>query len=120
MPLYLQISEGIRRAVQTGQIHGGSAIPSTRALAEELGISRNTVMQAYEELSAHGVINARQGSRTVIGGTRKGVAAAVHWKVLLERAGYPAKTVFYSDPDGTPLYAFTPIVARQARAKRKS
>lgn len=120
LPLYLQICESIRRAMEAGQVRKGANLPSTRMLAKELGVSRNTVMQAYEELSSQGLIRAKQGTRAVIAGGRNGGARAVHWKVLLERSGYPAKSVTYSDPDGTPLYAFSPIVARQARKQRKS
>ena len=48
-PLYQQIYEGYRRAILAGHLRPGQRIPSTRALAAELGVSRLPVLAAYEQ-----------------------------------------------------------------------
>jgi GntR family transcriptional regulator / MocR family aminotransferase len=54
----------LRDAVRTGRLHPGSRVPSSRALAEDLGIARNTVADAYGQLVAEGWLTARRGSGT--------------------------------------------------------
>ena len=61
-----QLYEGLRQAVLRGQIRGGERLPSTRLLAQDLGVSRNTVTSAYEQLLAEGYIEARVGSGTCV------------------------------------------------------
>jgi GntR family transcriptional regulator/MocR family aminotransferase len=52
--LYSQVYRALRRQILSGRIRPGSRLPSTRWLASELGISRNTVLLAYEQLIAEG------------------------------------------------------------------
>jgi GntR family transcriptional regulator / MocR family aminotransferase len=66
VPLYRQIYERLRRAVLDGQLKAGERLPSTRELASELGVSRNTVFLAYEQLLAEGYIEGKVGSGTTI------------------------------------------------------
>jgi GntR family transcriptional regulator/MocR family aminotransferase len=54
----------LRAAVQTGRLGPGARLPSSRALAADLGIARNTVAEAYAQLLAEGWLTARQGSGT--------------------------------------------------------
>ena len=61
-----QLYENLRQAVLRGQIRRGERIPSSRLLAEELGVSRNTVTSAYEQLLAEGYIESRVGSGTCV------------------------------------------------------
>jgi len=61
-----QLYEGLRHAVLRGQIRPGERLPSTRALAADLGVSRNTVSSAYEQLLAEGYIEAKVGSGTCV------------------------------------------------------
>ena len=49
-PIPAQIAAGIRDAVATGALSPNDAIPSTRALAEQLGVSRGSVVTAYDQL----------------------------------------------------------------------
>ncbi|MEO0447672.1 MAG: GntR family transcriptional regulator [Verrucomicrobiota bacterium] len=65
-PLYQQIVDGFRRAVSEGNLAPGSALPSFRALAEELMVSLITVKRAYEELEREGIIFRRQGLGTFV------------------------------------------------------
>jgi len=68
-----QIIEAIRRLIDQGVIKTEIALPSTRSLAEKLGISRYTVFQAYEELQILGYLKSRQGSYNIVQKRRKEV-----------------------------------------------
>jgi GntR family transcriptional regulator / MocR family aminotransferase len=56
LPLYQQIYDHLRTAIVEGQLKTGTKLPSTRALADELGVSRNTVLNAYDQLAAEGYL----------------------------------------------------------------
>ncbi len=49
-PLYKQLYERLRSEILAGQLEAGTRLPSTRVLASELGVSRNTTALAYELL----------------------------------------------------------------------
>jgi len=66
LPLYRQIYEGIRRAVLKRQLLPGTRLPSSRELAELLDVSRNTVVNAYEQLLAEGYLETRVGAGTFV------------------------------------------------------
>lgn len=66
VPLYLQLVEQIKHAAEMCLLAPGDQLPSVRALAQELVISPNTVVKAYSELAAEGVIDLRQGSGAFI------------------------------------------------------
>lgn len=63
-PLYLQIAEHIEQRITLGELPPGSPLPSERKLAEQLGVNRSTIVQAYEELRASGIIESMTGSGT--------------------------------------------------------
>jgi GntR family transcriptional regulator len=65
-PLYRQIIDAIKREVAAGRLPSGAALPSFRALAEDLLVSLITVKRAYEELEREGVIYRRQGIGTFV------------------------------------------------------
>ncbi|MER6550512.1 PLP-dependent aminotransferase family protein [Streptomyces sp. NPDC001725] len=58
------LMNALREAVRTGRLTPGTRLPSSRTLASDLGIARNTVADAYAELVAEGWLIARQGSGT--------------------------------------------------------
>ena len=62
VPIYLQLMEQVKHAVETGALRPGEQLPSIRPLAEELVINPNTVAKAYRELEHEGVIELRQGA----------------------------------------------------------
>jgi GntR family transcriptional regulator len=76
-PLYLQLMEQVRHAVETGVLQDGDLMPSIRALAEELVISHNTVAKAYMELQHEGLLELRHGSGAYISARPSGKARAV-------------------------------------------
>jgi len=58
------LERALRDAVRSGRLAPGARLPSTRALATELGLSRGTVSAAYDQLVAEGYLAARRGSGT--------------------------------------------------------
>lgn len=62
LPIYLQLVEQIRHAVEICALTPGDQLPSVRVLAQELVISPNTVVKAYTELAFQGVVELRHGS----------------------------------------------------------
>ncbi|MBF9133225.1 PLP-dependent aminotransferase family protein [Plantactinospora sp. S1510] len=58
------LMDALREAVRTGRLAPGTRLPSSRSLATDLGIARNTVANAYAELIAEGWLTAQQGSGT--------------------------------------------------------
>ena len=70
-PLHRQLHRAVREALLDGRLAPGTRLPPTRALADEMGISRTVVVRAWERLRADGVLEARVGSGTWV---REGVA----------------------------------------------
>ncbi len=65
-PLYLQIYEEFFDQIQKGELVAGDTLLSTRLLAKELGVSRNTVDQAYSQLVLEGLVISKRGSGYVV------------------------------------------------------
>ncbi len=65
-PLHRQLYRTIRDKIITGHLLPGDRMPSTRALSEEAGIGRNTVVNAYNQLLAEGLLESSIGSGTVV------------------------------------------------------
>ena len=63
--IYRQLRDGIR----AGRLRSGQALPSSRELADRLAVSRNTVVSAYERLTAEGLVRTRLGSGSFVNGT---------------------------------------------------
>src|SRR6202035_4305567 len=62
VPIYLQLMEQVKHAVETGALRAGEQLPGIRPLSEELVINPNTVAKAYRELEHEGIIELRQGA----------------------------------------------------------
>ena len=65
-PLHRQLEQALRGAVREGRLIPGSALPSTRALADQLAVSRGIVVEAYEQLVAEGYLASRPGGATTV------------------------------------------------------
>jgi GntR family transcriptional regulator/MocR family aminotransferase len=65
-PLYQQLYIHMQAAILSGELKSGLKLPSTRALADELNISRNTVLNAYRQLTAEGYLEGAEGSGTFV------------------------------------------------------
>jgi GntR family transcriptional regulator/MocR family aminotransferase len=65
-PLYLQLVKAIEEGIRKGRFKPGDALPGTRAMAELLGVNRNTALAAYKELEAEGWIQVNPDSGTFV------------------------------------------------------
>src|SRR5688572_29592869 len=78
-PLRHRIADAVVGELRAGRLRPGDTLPSTRALATALGLSRGPVVAAYDELAAAGFVVSRAGSGVVVapGADRAAVAGAV-------------------------------------------
>ncbi|MEU1163430.1 PLP-dependent aminotransferase family protein [Streptomyces sp. NPDC090075] len=99
------LTDALREAVRSGRLVPGTRLPSSRSLAADLGIARNTVADAFADLVAEGWLTARQGSGTRVAtgvpalppGPRPTAPAAgttVHRPAYDLRAGFPDVSAF--------------------------
>ena len=65
-PLPRQLADELRTAIGTGLVAAGEPVPASRALAQRLGVSRGTVVSAYDQLLAEGYLLGRVGHGTVV------------------------------------------------------
>src|SRR3954453_20190516 len=66
VPLHQQLESGIRERIRQGLLRAETVMPSTRALAEDLGLSRGVVVEAYQQLVAGGYLVSRGGGYTQV------------------------------------------------------
>ncbi len=66
LPMYRKICESIRKAILCGELSAKTRLPSTRDLAKQLGVSRITVVNAFEQLFAEGYLESKTGSGTFV------------------------------------------------------
>ena len=85
VPLYIQLVEQIRRALEVGILRPGDALPTVRQLARELTIAPNTIVKAYGELEALGLIETRAGAGTTVSVGLAGAARPLAYERLRER-----------------------------------
>ena len=71
VPIYLQLVEQVKHAIETGALLPGDQLPSIRPLAEELVINANTVAKAYRELEREGVVELKQGAGAFVAATAR-------------------------------------------------
>ena len=91
-PLSKQIAAGIRAAIQTGRIGVGDRLPASRTLARAIGVARQVVVAAYEDLAASGHLAGRIGAGSY-------VAIGAHPDIA-----EPIRQL--CDPDGQPIQIF--------------
>lgn len=132
IPLHRQLRYALRDYLLSGVAPAGSRLPASRALAEILGVSRNTVLAAYEALASEELLVGRHGSSTRAGSVkarlqfeifgagripREWIArASVHgrahdWKAILKASHYPMCRAHFADPDGNALYLYDSLAA---------
>jgi GntR family transcriptional regulator/MocR family aminotransferase len=140
----VQLQQQLRESVRTGRLAAGERLPSTRALARELGVSRGLAQECYEQLVAEGYLIARPGSGTRVAAARQlapspprsastprlavefrsGVPDVARfpmrdWLWALNEAGRtaPLSVADYGDPAGRPeLRAVVAAYLRRVRA----
>ena len=96
-PLYMRLYRGLLAGISSGEIAGGQRLPSKRALSADLGLSVNTVDQAYQMLAAEGYIEARP---------RSGFYARQIERLELPGAGRPLPSPVEEGSDAAPAIDF--------------
>ena len=76
-PMYRQLLQLMQQAILTGELGPGTKLPSSRTLAADLSIARNTVLHVYDQLTAEGYVLTTTGSGTYVADTRPD-AAVIH------------------------------------------
>ncbi|TDW18915.1 PLP-dependent aminotransferase family protein [Kribbella kalugense] len=95
VPLHQQLESGIRTRIRAGLLRAETVMPSTRALAQDLGLSRGVVVEAYQQLVAEGYLISQAGGYTQVADI-----AVVEPAAALKSAGGPPRIDFrYSRPD---------------------
>ncbi|MFF3427332.1 PLP-dependent aminotransferase family protein [Streptomyces sp. NPDC002602] len=108
------LTEALREAARSGRLAPGTRLPSSRSLAVDLGIARNTVAEAYGELVAEGWLTARHGS-----GTRVAARAVPRRPARAARVRPPARRgPAYSFVPGSPDLGGFPRTAWSAAARK--
>jgi GntR family transcriptional regulator/MocR family aminotransferase len=74
VPLHGQLEQELRRAIRGGRLAAGAVLPSSRALAAQLGLSRGVVVEAYEQLVAEGYLTSQPGGATRVAAVNAGPA----------------------------------------------
>ena len=100
-PLSLQIVRQLQEAIETGSVAGGTQLPSTRSLARTLGVSRNTVLTAYDELAARGFVRGRRGAGMYVFVPTP--VTGFDLRSVMRDAQYPSQTIVIHDLDGNPI-----------------
>jgi len=103
----------LRDAVRSGRLAPGTRLPSSRTLAADLGLARNTVADAYGELVAEGWLSARQGS-----GTRVAQRTATASPAIARRPAPPRSTAAHNLHPGSPDVSAFPRAAWTAAARK--
>jgi GntR family transcriptional regulator / MocR family aminotransferase len=95
VPLHQQLESGIRTRIRAGLLRAETVMPSTRALAQDLGLSRGVVVEAYQQLVAEGYLISRAGGYTQVAD----IAVIEASSALKPDAGPPRIDFRYSRPD---------------------
>ncbi len=78
VPIYLQLMEQVKHAIETGALRAGEQLPTIRKLSEDLVMNPNTVVRAYRELQHEGVIELKHGSGAYISESVASEAKVTH------------------------------------------
>ena len=84
-PLYRRVYLALKAKIRAGGLGPATRVPSTRALARDLSVSRNTVMLAYEQLAAEGYLVSRHRGATSVAGVAPGRPASTPARPVTER-----------------------------------
>ena len=117
-PRYVQIGDGLRKQISAGHLIAGTRLPASRALAQDLGVARSTVVTAYDQLVAEGYVDARQGAGFFVCDVAPSVSSCRH-PPQQPTIKPPATKLLHpgaSDPDIFPILPWARCVARVARS----
>lgn len=88
LPLHEQIERSLREQIRSGRLEPGSALPSTRGLSGELGVSRGVVTEAYGQLAAEGYLRMSQGAPVRVAAAVRAAAARPPATSLVQSFAY--------------------------------
>jgi GntR family transcriptional regulator / MocR family aminotransferase len=104
-PLHSQIEGQIREAIRAGHLGAGAELPSTRTLAEELGVARGVVVESYAQLRAEGYLEIRGRGKTSVSAVAAGAESRAATPAIDPGAirydfhpGFPTWTLFHGRP----------------------
>src|SRR5262245_54682135 len=110
-PLHRRIYDSMKSAIRAGRLKPGARLPSTRTLATDLAVSRNTVTLAYDQLIAEGYVISRRRSMMAVADTTPAPAQAAdqppptslpplsaYSRRLAKCAGIPPSSAYGSRP----------------------
>src|SRR5467141_4170375 len=83
-PLYRRLSSALETAMERGHVTPGTLLPPERVLAARIGVSRSTVVAAYERLREAGLVERRQGSGTRIAAAAVAMASGTREAELVQ------------------------------------
>jgi GntR family transcriptional regulator/MocR family aminotransferase len=104
MPLKSQVEQHLRAAIRDGRLAAGERLPSSRALATHLGLSRGLIQECYAQLQAEGYLTAHTGAATRVAPTAAGTTPEISG----ERAAKPAAPLIADFPSGVPDLRLAP------------
>jgi 2-aminoadipate transaminase len=125
-PTYRQVAEQIAAMIRGGDLALGERLPPDRTLARALGVSRTTVVSAYEELKAAGLVHGRQGSGTYVA---RPVGPGDNWaktamSIVPAATRHAGRTLSLSHSmppvEGTPLLQMLHLATEVAEASPES
>jgi len=102
VPIYVQLMEQVKHAIETGALRPGEQLPGIRPLAEELVINPNTVAKVYRELEHEGVIELRHGAGAFVSenaGARKLTEKLRHAQAIVAGAVERLRARGVTDPE---------------------
>jgi GntR family transcriptional regulator / MocR family aminotransferase len=101
-PLFLRIGKAITDAIKRGRLVAGDALPSTRALAEQLGVHRKTVVAAYRELAREGWLTTTPAVSTAVSQDLPLLDFAARARAVKKRAGFDLPLRLLPAPSASP------------------
>jgi GntR family transcriptional regulator / MocR family aminotransferase len=108
IPLHRQIAAALKEYIRDGSLAAGTLLPSTRGLAREVGVSRNTVLMAYEALARQALIVCAPGAAARVSGAMPVVKLSdALWRRVVRETRFPQRMATFLDQDGNQLYVST-------------
>lgn len=118
-PLHRKIYAALREQILSRRLATGQLLPSSRVLAACLGVSRNTILAAYDRLAERGYIVSKVGSGTRVSvafprlmpaATDPTTSVTLRHRLaeMLQQSRYPLRHATFHDRDGNALYIYNP------------
>ena len=120
VPLYVQLIDQIKHALEIGALQAGEQLPTVRQLASELTIAPNTIVKAYDELARLGLIESRPGVGTIVAASLDGTLRKQQQDALFERLQVLVRDAAHLEIDEGPLRAAFEAALRRFYGESRS